>query len=60
MEGGVEAGGGGEVGLFVCVAVGVAGDGGGLGEEFVVVGWAVVVVVEGQEDGRGVLGFGEQ
>ncbi len=47
MEGGVEAGGGGEVGLFVGVAVEAAGDGGGLVEEFVVVGWAVVVVVEG-------------
>ena len=47
MEGGVQAHGCGEVGLFVGFSASF--DGGGLGEELVVVGWAVVVVVEYQE-----------
>ena len=58
MEGRVQADDGGEVGLFVRFPV--PSDGRALGEEPVVVGGSVAVVVEYQEEGRCVLGFGDE
>lgn len=68
VECGVEAGGGGEVGFFICVSVSVSvwgapfggvvdGESGALGEELVVVRRAVEIVVQYQEYGRCVRAF---
>ena len=55
VEGGVQAHGGREVGLLVRFSVSSSFAGWDLGEELVVVGGSVVVVVEYQEQGRCVL-----